>query len=226
MAFVQNIKLLVSSSILSSVLVISTQASTISCGDTYRQASLGSSDLCYAQTLGSTAKAADVKAITGNSWNLVSGLNSSGTDGWFSVSGSGWGNATASGTWSINDLFWDNFTSALITMHVGGGQKNAVDNFEWLITPETLTGTFNYSKLAGKGGGLSNIKLWGMGTVLKPEPVPVPPPVINPIPEPYVPPPVVPNNPPKQVNVPEPNVLTLFALGLLGLMLARRKRDQ
>jgi len=198
------------------------QANTISCGDKYRTANVSSADACYSQTLGSTAKAGDVKTITGNSWNMVSALTSNGTDGWFSVTGTGWGGATASGSWSISDLFWDNFTSALITMHVGGGQKNAVDNFEWLITPETLSGTFGYLKASGKGGGLSNIKLWGMGTVLKPDPTPVPPPVIEP--KPPVPP-VTPNTPPNPIKVPEPASAILFALGFLGLTMIRRKRQ-
>lgn len=211
MVLFRTLKLLISSSLLSSALVLSAHAGTVTCGDSYRTASLSSADLCYSQTLGSTAKAADVKAITGSTWSLVSGLDGSGTDGWLSVSASGWGKASASGSWSISDLFWDNFSSALITMHVGGGQKDAVDNFEWLITPETLAGVFNYAKQAGKGGGLSNIKLWGMGTVLKPEP-PIPP--------------VVPNNPPKLVHLPEPNALMLFVVGVLGLILIRRKRPQ
>jgi hypothetical protein len=151
------------------------EAGVISCGDSYRTASVSNATSCYSQNLGSTAKAGDVKAITGSSWSLVDALTSSGTDGWFTITGSGWGKSAASGTWSISDLFWDNFTSAMITMHVGGGQKNAVDNFEWLITPESSSGIFSYVKNRGKGGGLSNIKLWGMGTPVKAEPTPTNP---------------------------------------------------
>ena len=190
-------------------------AGTINCSDSYRTASLSSASACYAQTLGSTAKGSDVDAITGGDWTKVSELTSSGTDGWFSVSGSGWGKASAAGSWSISDIFWDNFTSALITMHVGGGQKNAVDNFEWLITSATDLGSWSYSKLNGKGGGLSNIKLWGMGTPVKTEPVPVPTPDPTPSPTPDP-------APLHLTTVPEPSPLLLILLGIAFIVLIRR----
>ena len=189
------------------VLVADAFASTINCNDSYRTASLSSANACYAQTLGSTAKVADVNAITGGDWTKVSELTASGTNGWFSVAGSGWGKASAAGSWSISDLFWDNFTSALITMHVGGGQKDAVDNFEWLITSATDLGSWSYAKLNGKGGGLSNIKLWGMGTPVKAEPTPEPTPTPGPTPQPTpdpVPPVITPDPLPPATTTPDP----------------------
>lgn len=155
-----------------------TQAGTITCNDSYRTATVSNATSCFAQSLGSTAKAGDLQTITGSSWSMVGELTASGTssNGWFTITGSGWGSGSATGTWSISDLFWDNFASAMITMHVGGGQKNAVDNFEWLITPDSASGIFSYLKTNGKGGGLSNFKLWGMGTPVKTEPTPAPAP--------------------------------------------------
>jgi len=164
---------LIAASILSAAVA---QAGTITCNDNYRTATLSNATSCFSQTLGSTAKASDLKTITGSSWSMVDALTSNGTDGWFTITGTGWGTGSATGTWSISDLFWDNFASAMITMHVGGGQKGAVDNFEWLITPESTSGIFSYLKTAGKGGGLSNFKLWGMGTPVKTEPTPAPAP--------------------------------------------------
>lgn len=153
-------------------LASSANASLVQCGDVYRSASLDSADLCYAQTIGSTVKASDLTTITGSTWTQAGELTASGTDGLFTVTGTGWGTGSASGTWSISSAFWNTFGEALITMHVGGGQKNAVDNFEWTVSADNLSGTWSYSKLSGKGGGLSNIKLWGTGTptVHAPEP--------------------------------------------------------
>ncbi|RYZ85818.1 MAG: hypothetical protein EOO68_29695, partial [Moraxellaceae bacterium] len=138
------------------------QAGVVTCGDSYRTASLASAESCEAQTIGSTAKKADIDAIFGGSWTKVGEVKAAGANDWLSITG--WGSSTASGTWAIDPAFWLTYGSAVISIHVGGGQKDAVDNFEWLVTPETLSGTWSYSKLTGKGGGLSNIKLWGSGT--------------------------------------------------------------
>lgn len=105
------------------------------------------------------------------------------------------------GTWQIVDTdFWTkDFTSAVIAMHVGGGSVNGTPvchdeirgkkvvsvcstpkidlpvNFEWLVTPKTMSGTWTYSN-AGTGGGLSNWTLWGSGNppvvkVIEPSPL-------------------------------------------------------
>ena len=47
-------------------------------------------------------------------------------------------------------------------MHVGKGGGNP-DAFAWLITPGETSGTFSYERIAGTGGGLSNLFLWGSG---------------------------------------------------------------
>lgn len=173
-------------------------AGVITCNDKYRTASVGSADGCYSQVLGSTAKQGDINTIFGGNWAQVGELTTSGSNSFLSVSG--WGSSKAGGTWSINPDFWQQFGSAVISVHVGGGQKNAVDNFEWLITPGTFDGSWSYAKLTGKGGGLSNIKLWGSGTPAKSEP-PV-------------------------VQVSEPNPLLLLSVGLLllGVLRAHSQR--
>lgn len=149
------------------LLLLSTSANAglVSCGDAYREASLDSAESCVTHIIGSTIKQSD---LTG--WVERGELTGNGNDGLFSVSG--WGSESASGTWQINSSFWDTYGAALITMHVGGGQKDAVDNFVWVVTPDELSGTWTYDKLSGKGGGLSNLKLWSSGTptVKVPEP--------------------------------------------------------
>jgi hypothetical protein len=156
------------------LLLLSTAANAglMTCGDTYRKASLNSAESCKSQTLGSTVKSSDLTAIFGGTWVKQGELTGNGSNGLFSVSGASWGNEDVNGTWLINSSFWNTYGSALITIHVGGGQKNAVDNFEFVVTPNSLSGTWSYDKLKGKGGGLSNIKLWGSGkpTIKVPEP--------------------------------------------------------
>jgi hypothetical protein len=145
-------------------LSLGAQAGLVTCGDSYRSASLDSAESCQAQKLGSTVKAGDLTALFGGTWTQVGELTASGSNGLLSLTGSGWNSGTADGSWSIDSSFWSTYGIALITMHVGGGQKDAVDNFEWVVTPEELDGSWSYIKLMGKGGGLSNIKLWGSGT--------------------------------------------------------------
>ncbi len=88
---------------------------------------------------------------------------------WSFTSGS-WGGGSFEGTWTIAAEFWEMFSEAVITFHVGGGAGDP-DHFAFLITPGDLTGTLQYI-LDGSGGGFSNIKLWGRGegTTSVPEP--------------------------------------------------------
>ena len=73
-----------------------------------------------------------------------------------------WGHSPVTGTWAIDPSFWNtlNYTIAAITMHAGEGQGDP-DAFAWLITPGATSGTFSYEDLDGKGGGLSNMRLFG-----------------------------------------------------------------
>lgn len=160
-----SVLLKIAAPILLVVLSASANAGLISCGDTYRKASLNSAESCTTFVLGSTIKGSSLSG-----WVNEGELTGNGNNDLFSVSG--WGKENAGGNWQIDSSFWNTYGSALITMHVGGGQKDAVDNFVWEVTPNTVLGTWTYDKLSGKGGGLSNIKLWGSGkpTVKVPEP--------------------------------------------------------
>lgn len=182
------------------------------CGSdaTPRMASLGIALDCSAKSLGHTVHDSELDTWLGGSWTEE--------NDWLTIvltSGS-WGGSPAAGTWSINPLFWDKYGKAAITMHVGGIQTDETctgkgkdkvctptspvpyDNFAWLIGEDEISGEWSYTKNFGSGGGLSNIKLWGSGEPTSEEP---PPPV----------------------RVPEPSSVLLFALGLLGLVVARKK---
>lgn len=148
------------------------QALPISCGDSHRVASLDTADSCTSQKIGSTVHASDINAIFGGTWTIVGELKSTGSSGLLSGTGTGWGQGTASGTWLIDPNFWNQYGFAVISMHVGGGNTNYVDSFEWRIINADTSGTWTYTKLNGTAGGMSNLQLWGSGkpTTKVPEP--------------------------------------------------------
>ena len=79
------------------------------------------------------------------------------------LTGSWGGNSGITGTWNIAPSFWSTYGMAAITMHVGNG-NGGPDHFVWLIEQGQTAGTFSYSDLDGRGGGLSNNFLFGAGT--------------------------------------------------------------
>ena len=85
------------------------------------------------------------------------------------VTADSWG-VDVEGRWYIAASFWSTYSRAVITMHVGNGGGNP-DAFAWLITPGKLAGDFSYERIAGTGGGLDNLFLFGSG-----DPAPVPEP--------------------------------------------------
>ncbi len=109
-----------------------------------------------------------------NSWTQVAELTDSGTNGVFTATvdaPDSWGGTNLTGEYSIDASFWAQYSEAVISMHVGNGRGDP-DHFAFLMNPNTTSGTWSYDRLEGAGGGLSNIKLWGIqgGTVTVSEP--------------------------------------------------------
>ncbi|HSC67094.1 MAG TPA: hypothetical protein VLC79_05365 [Cellvibrio sp.] len=100
----------------------------------------------------------------GYPWVKEGELTGVGENNLFKVEADSWG-VDVTGHWYIADAFWDSYSRAVITMHVGQGGGNP-DAFAWLITPGTTYGDFSYTRISGTGGGLSNMFLFGSGTPL------------------------------------------------------------
>jgi hypothetical protein len=129
----------------------------------------------------------------GSSWVKEGELTAAGSNDLFTVTADSWG-TNVNGQWFIAGSFWQTYGRAVITMHVGHGGGNP-DAFAWLITPGQLNGDFSYEKIAGGGGGLSNLFLFGSG-----DPVSVDP-----------------------HSVSESNIALLLLIGLLSLVVSRRR---
>lgn len=129
-----------------------------------RVATLDSAIICKTGNDENIHSPAQVSALFGGTWVKEGELTGNGTNDLFTVSltSGSWGNSNVAGNWSINSNFWSMYGLAVITMHVGHGNGNP-DYFAWSVTPNQLSGTFTYKDLDGKGGGLSNLFLFGSG---------------------------------------------------------------
>ena len=145
-------------------------ADPITCGSEERTATVDPAEECETG-LGNPGES-DIEDAFGGDFDNEGELTGDGSNGFLSVeltSGS-WGGSPIEADWQIDPTFWDNYADAVISAHVGNGGGDP-DWFAWLITPGATSGTFSYEILAGNGGGLSNIKLWGRGTPVDvPEP--------------------------------------------------------
>ncbi len=138
----------------------------------------------------------DINALFGTSysWSNQGELTGAGTNLRLTVQTDSWG-TDVTGTWEIDESFWQTYSRAVITMHVGHGGGNP-DAFAWLITPGETSGNFTYERIAGTGGGLSNLFLFGSGPALRSgDPTPMP----------------------------EPGTAALIGLGLVASWAARRR---
>jgi hypothetical protein len=144
-------------------------ADPITCGSAQRTATFDSAEACATGT-GNPTSATLAAAYPVGAWTDAGELTSEtgdGTDSFLTVDVSGWGQHVT-GTWQIAASFWDTFSEAVFSIHVGNGAGDP-DYFAWLITPGETSGTWSYDRLSGGGGGLSNARLWGRGTPV-PEP--------------------------------------------------------
>jgi hypothetical protein len=149
------------------------QAGYLTVSTEFRTAGLGEASTVY--TGPGNAKVSVVNAATGlNDWVEVGSAEApkSGSnileDGWLKVEldlGSTWGNGPMTGKWTITEPdFWTlKYGSAAISIHVGNG-GGSPDHWIWIITTGQTTGTWDYARLTGGGGGFSNMKLYGRGT--------------------------------------------------------------
>ncbi len=151
------------------ICLFSPSSFALTCGglpDYDRVADVSSASSC--QLGAGNLQADDIGTYFGSSptWDQVGELTDAGTNGFLSVTvddDDNFGGTDLSGDWQIDSSFWLNYSEAVISMHVGNGGGDP-DHFAWLMLDNSTSGTWSYQVVQGKGGGLSNIKLWGRGT--------------------------------------------------------------
>ncbi|WP_039916540.1 PEP-CTERM sorting domain-containing protein [Cellvibrio mixtus] len=160
-------------SVLTAIWVSIANAGPITCEpDNQRVATLGDALECRTQNSINLNDSDDLNALfeTDFDWIKEGELTAEGSNDLFSVDTDSWG-TDVMGTWYIDESFWESYSRAVITMHVGQGGGDP-DAFAWMISPGETSGSFSYERVAGKGGGLSNMFLFGSGVpdVKVPEP--------------------------------------------------------
>ena len=200
--------------------VSSAEAGAIMClPSNERVATLSDASACGAKDEFNINTSADVNEVLGTSYawtkegEVAPGKDAVGThsNDLLTITldaGDKWGGNDLGGAWGIDPSFWLTYGTATISMHVGQGQGGP-DAFAWLITPGQTSGWFTYKDLDGKGGGLSNMFLFGTGTPTPSNPNPDP----DPDPEPDDAP-----------GVPEPGGAAMVAIGIASVAAVRAGR--
>jgi hypothetical protein len=148
-------------------------AGTITCvPDNQRVATLSDAVACKTLNSVNLTTPAQIDALfddLGDPWVQEGVLTAVGSNDLLTVTADSW-SVDVEGSWSLHPSFWSTYSRAVITMHVGQGGGNP-DAFAWLITPGAETGFFSYERIAGTGGGLGSLSLFGSGEPLSvPEP--------------------------------------------------------
>lgn len=149
-------------------------AGALVCGGADRIAGSTEADDCKSGT--GNPGVSDINALYSGAFGSAGELTGDGTSGYLTATVNpiygGWGNIPNSGTWAIDPTFWTKYDRAVISMHIGEGTGDP-DYWAWSIVKGAESGLwgidFTYTG-STKGGGLSNIKLWGVRGVSVPEP--------------------------------------------------------
>ena len=159
-------------SLSANALAIPTTVIGDTCGAPDRTATFSDATSCTYEDGTNFNTAVKIDGLFGGSWVSAGELTGAGSNSFFTIgvtSGS-FGSVPINGTWAIADSFWDTYSEAVVSMHVGQG-NGAPDAWALQMTSNAASGTWSYALVSGGGGGLSNIKLFGRGTsVTVPEP--------------------------------------------------------
>lgn len=156
---------------MTSTSVWATVVSGDTCGVPDRVATL--SDAAYCAFGSGNPDGSTVASYYGNTWGNAGELITDGTNGYLTATSDiGWGTIPNSGTWEIDSSFWSVYDSAVISIHIGNGNGEP-DHWAFLMNDNATSGTWSVDYIIGgtqKGGGLSNIKLWGVRKAEVPAP--------------------------------------------------------
>lgn len=137
----------------------------LTCGSAERTATMDWAEECQTG-LGNPADSPELQSHwPGDTWMDAGEIAGGTEDGFLSIEflTGGWDEGAFELAWTIADEFWEMYAEAVITIHVGNGNGDP-DYFAFLITPGDTEGLLEYMRCDDcRGGGFSNIRLWGRG---------------------------------------------------------------